>query len=182
MTQVRQLWLTKNLSHEHNGCDPAPTSYSWLDELTWVAASTYTSETMLRAVTMYLLWPPILQTKKLLTDSVTCPGLLSSMAKLILCCATLCRRSYMRVYELQIEKLLFWLHDDFCKLALFFFFWLSCPPPTISCCIQNLKANCYSRHSTAEINIRVSPPCEPAIMIWSRLGPQIANEVKYKIR
>lgn len=87
------------------------------------------------------------------------------------------------VYEqTQIDKLLILTSGRFLQISppLSFFSSDFRALPPISCCIQNLKVNYYSRHSTAEINIRLSPPCEPAMMIWSRLGPQIANEVKYK--
>lgn len=34
-------------------------------------------------------------------------------------------------------------------------FWLLPPPHPISCCIQDLRVNYHTRHSTAQINIRV---------------------------
>lgn len=81
MTKVRQLRFSKNLSSERNGYGPAPTSYSRLDDLLLVDASNYTADSKLSAVITYLVSPPILQTKKLLTDSTTWPRLLSSVTK-----------------------------------------------------------------------------------------------------
>lgn len=58
MTKVRQLCLTKNLSSERHGCGPASTSYSRLDNLPLVDASTYTAESTLSAVIRYLVSQP----------------------------------------------------------------------------------------------------------------------------
>lgn len=44
------------------------------------------------------------------------------------------------------------LYKVFCKLARAFLIF-----PLISCCIEDLEVNYYTRHSSAEINIRA--PC-----------------------